>query len=332
MHKDIGSNNNEHAAEEPAMKRLISRCALALSATAVLGTGAMAAEPASCKNVRLGVVNWTDVIATSAMAQVLLDGLGYKTKQTSASQQIIFAGIRDQRLDLFLGYWNPLMTQTITPFVEAKQVKVLDQPSLKDARATLAVPTYLADKGLKSFADIARFQKELGGKIYGIEPGSGANTQIKEMIAKNQFGLGQFQLVESSEAGMLSAVSRAVKRNEAIVFFGWAPHPMNVNQQMTYLTGSDDALGPNEGMATVWTVTSPDYASQCPNIHRLLTNLTFSAEDESRMMQPLLDHKDALTSARQWLKDHPQDQQRWLEGVTTFDGLPAADNLKLSLK
>ncbi|WP_191831294.1 choline ABC transporter substrate-binding protein [Pseudomonas fluorescens] len=312
------------------MNRLISRSLLTLVGTAILSTNVMAAEPAVCKNVRLGVVNWTDVMATSAMTQVLLDGLGYKTKQTSASQQIIFAGIRDQRLDMFLGYWNPIMTQTITPFIDAKQVKVLEQPSLNDARATLAVPKYLADKGLKTFADIARFEKELGGKIYGIEPGSGANTQIKAMISKNQFGLGKFQLVESSEAGMLAAVDRAVRRNEAVVFFGWAPHPMNVNIDMAYLSGSEDALGPDEGRATVWTVTAPDYAERCPNANRLLSNLKFSAEDESRMMQPLLEHKDALASARQWLKDHPEDQKRWLEGVTTFDGKPAADNLKLT--
>lgn len=43
----------------------------------------------------MGVVNWTDVIATSGMADVLLNGLGYESKQTSAVQQIIFAGIRD---------------------------------------------------------------------------------------------------------------------------------------------------------------------------------------------------------------------------------------------
>ncbi len=307
------------------MKTVLSCCLLVLASQT-----AFAADPASCKNVRLGVVNWTDVIATSAMTQVLLDGLGYETKQTSASQQIIFAGIRDKRLDLFLGYWNPIMTRTITPFIEAKQVRVLDKPSLDDARATLAVPTYLAEKGLKTFADIATFEKELGGKIYGIEPGSGANTQIKEMIAKDQFGLGKFQLVESSEAGMLSAVSRAVKRKEAIVFFGWAPHPMNVNQDMTYLSDSQDALGPDEGRATVWTVTAPDYASRCPNVEKLLNNLHFTAADESRMMQPLLDHKDPLESAKQWLKDHPQDQQRWLEGVTTLDGRPASEHLKLS--
>lgn len=53
-------------------------------------------------------------------------------------------------------------------------------------------------------------------------------------------------------------------------------------------------MGPNEGMATVWTVTTPTYAEQCPNVHKLLTNLTFTAADESRMMQPLLEHKDAF--------------------------------------
>jgi len=121
-----------------------------------------------------------------------------------------------------------------------------------------------------------------------------------------------------------------VRRKEAVVFFGWAPHPMNVNIDMAYLGDSQGALGPDEGRATVWTVTAPDYAERCPNAHRLLANLNFSAEDESRMMQPLLDHKDALESARQWLKDHPEDKARWLEGVTTFDGKPAADNLKLT--
>ncbi|MBV4502314.1 glycine betaine/proline transport system substrate-binding protein [Pseudomonas sp. BIGb0278] len=312
------------------MHSLIRRSLLPLVLSTSFALPAFAGEPAVCQKVRLGVVNWTDVIATSAMAQVLLDGLGYQTKQTSASQQIIFAGIRDKRLDMFLGYWNPIMNQTITPFVEAKQVKVLAEPSLNDARATLAVPKYLADQGLQSFADIHKFEKQLGGKIYGIEPGSGANTQIKAMIAKNQFGLGKFQLVESSEAGMLAAVDRAVRRKEAVVFFGWTPHPMNVNIDMVYLGASEDALGPDEGRATVWTVTAPDYAERCPNASRLLANLTFSAETESRMMQPLLDHKDALESARKWLQEHPEDKARWLEGVTTFDGKPAADNLKLS--
>ena len=136
------------------MHSLIRRSLLTLALTSLVTPSLYAADAAACKNVRLGVVNWTDVIATSAIAQALFDGLGYTTKQTSASQQIIFAGIRDKRLDMFLGYWNPIMTQTITPFIEAGQVKVMDKASLEDARATLAVPRYLADKGLRTFADI----------------------------------------------------------------------------------------------------------------------------------------------------------------------------------
>ncbi len=44
----------------------------------ILASGAaLAAEPEQCRTVRLGTVNWTDVVASSAVAEALLDGLGY---------------------------------------------------------------------------------------------------------------------------------------------------------------------------------------------------------------------------------------------------------------
>lgn len=303
------------------MKRLIKAAGCA---AAVLASQApWAAEQASCQDVRMGVVNWTDVIATSAMGDVLLQGLGYRVKETSAVQQIIFSGIRDNRLDIFLGYWKPAMDKNIAPFLEAKQVTVLPKPSLADAQATLAVPDYVYDGGLKTFADIARYRDKLDNKIYGIEPGTGANANIKGMIDKDQFGLKGFQLVESGEAGMLAAVKRAGQRKDWVVFVGWTPHPMNINMKMHYLTGSQDVFGPDEGRASVWVVTAPDYAQRCPNVSRLLSNLTFTAAQESQLMVPIMARKDPKDVARQWLKDHPEDAKRWLDGVTTFDGKPA---------
>ena len=310
------------------MKRLL----LTLTCAALISANAMAAEPASCKAIRMGVVSWTDVIATSGMSDVLLNGLGYDSKQTSAVQQIIFAGIRDKRLDIFLGYWKPAMDNNIAPFLAAKQVKVFDKPSLSDAQATLAVPQYVADAGLKTFADIARFKDKLGGKIYGIEPGSGANTDIQKMIDSNRFGLGGFKLVASGEAGMLAAVQRAVNRKEFVVFVGWTPHPMNINMKMAYLTGSEDVFGANEGMATVSTVTAPDYAERCPNVTRLLENLTYTAAQESQLMVPIMDRKTPQEVAKQWLRDNPEDLQRWLAGVTTLDGKDGVAAVQASLK
>lgn len=290
-------------------------CALLMAATS-----AIAAPQTSCQQVRMGVANWTDVMATSAVAKVLLDELGYKTEQTFASEQIVLTGIKDKKLDLFLGYWSPLMTASVVPMVKAGQLAVLPTPNLTQANATLAVPRYLFDQGLKTFADIAKFKDALGGKIHGIEAGSATNQQIQAMIDKNQFGLGDFKLVESSEAGMLAEVRRAESKKAAIVFFGWTPHPMNVNLAMNYLTGSQDALGPDEGAATVWTVTQPDYAQRCPNVQKLLSQLTFTTAGESQMMVAILAGQKPEAVARQWLKDHPQDRQRWTAGLTTVDG------------
>ncbi|MGE8503301.1 MAG: choline ABC transporter substrate-binding protein [Pseudomonas sp.] len=296
---------------------LAACCTLSLFSTSLL------ADDASCKTVRIGAVGWTDVVATTAVASELLQGLGYETKQTQASQQIIFAGIQKGQIDAFLGYWKPIMDDNIKPFLDAGAVKVAAEPSLSDAVAVLAVPSYTADKGLKTLADIAKFKDELDGKIYGIEAGSGANTAIQKMIDSNQFGLGGFKLVESSEAGMLAAVGRAARNEKPVVFFGWKPHPMNLSMQITYLTGTEDVFGPNDGAATVSTVTAPDYAERCPNANRLLTSLRFTSEQEAELMQPIMDRKAPAQVARDWIKANPQVVEAWLDGVTTLDGKPA---------
>ncbi|AVO52634.1 glycine betaine/proline transport system substrate-binding protein [Ectopseudomonas oleovorans] len=296
---------------------LAACCTLSLFSTSLL------ADDASCKTVRIGAVGWTDVVATTAVASELLQGLGYETKQTQASQQIIFAGIQKGQIDAFLGYWKPIMDDNIKPFLDAGAVKVAAEPSLNDAVAVLAVPSYTADKGLKTLADIAKFKDELDGKIYGIEAGSGANTAIQKMIDSNQFGLGGFKLVESSEAGMLAAVGRAARNEKPVVFFGWKPHPMNLSMQITYLTGTEDVFGPNDGAATVSTVTAPDYAERCPNANRLLTSLRFTSEQEAELMQPIMDRKAPAQVARDWIKANPQVVEAWLDGVTTLDGKPA---------
>ena len=54
--------------------------------------------------------------------------------------------------------------------------------NLEGAKYTLAVPTYTVDQGLKDFADINKFRDQLGGKIYGIEPGNDGNRLILDMI------------------------------------------------------------------------------------------------------------------------------------------------------
>ena len=100
------------------------------------------------------------------------------------------------------------------------------------------------------------------------------------MIDSDAFGLKDFSLVESSEAGMVSQVSRAARRSQWIVYLGWAPHPMNSNVEMEYLSGGDDFFGPNYGGANVYTNVRSNYLSECSNVGQLLQNLEFTLEME----------------------------------------------------
>ena len=302
------------------------------AAMAMVAMQAAAAEDASCRTVRFADVGWSDIAATTGMASVVLEGLGYKSTVTIASIPIAFAGMKNKQIDVFLGYWNPSMTPIIEPFVKAGQIKVLEAANLVGAKYTLAVPRFLYDKGLKSFADIARFEKELSGKIHGIESGNDGNALILSMIKDNKFGLKGFQLVESSEVGMLAEAQRAGRIRKAIVFLGWEPHPMNVQMKMNYLAGGDDVFGPNFGEAKVYTAVAEGFEARCPNVAKLLSNLQFSADMESQVMGPILSKVRPNTAARNFLKKNPAAYEPWLKGVTTFDGKDGLAAVTAALK
>lgn len=293
---------------------------LACSTLAVLCHSVSAAEAQSCQTVRFGMMSWTDLMATTAVAKIVFQSLGYKTTDTTASQPIVFGAMRDNRLDVFLGLWSPSADPIIAPFKERKEVETFADPNLADGQMTLAVPAWLADKGLKTFDDIHKFKKELNGKIYGIDPGTDINRRVQTAIDKNQFGLGDFKLVESSEAGMLASLRRANQRKEGIVFVAWKPHPMNIHFSLTYLTGSNGLMGADEGKATVWTVTRANYAQQCPNAARLLTNLKFTSTQEAAMMERILNREDPGAVAKDFIAKNPDVVKTWLTGVTKFNG------------
>ncbi|PLX38695.1 MAG: glycine/betaine ABC transporter substrate-binding protein [Hyphomicrobiales bacterium] len=292
---------------------------------------AQAAEPASCKAVRFSDVGWTDITATTAATSVVLEALGYEPEAKLLSVPVTYRSLKNGDIDIFLGNWMPTMENDIKPYREDGSVETL-RVNLEGAKYTLAVPKYTYDAGLKDFADIAKFKDQLEGKIYGIEPGNDGNRLILDMIEKDMFGLKGFEVVESSEAGMLSQVARSVKKEEAVVFLGWEPHPMNANFEMAYLSGGDDVFGPNFGGATVYTNIRKGYTTECPNVGALLNNLVFSLAMENEIMGAILnDGAEPNVAATNWLKANPAVLDGWLAGVTTMDGGDAMAAVKAKL-
>ena len=310
------------------IKTLVGAGLLSLAAAV---QGAWAQEPQSCQQVRFAEIGWADIAATTGVAMTLTEGLGYQPKKVMASVPIAFTGVKNKQIDVFLGYWAPSMDSVIEPFTKDGGVKVLPKANLEGAKYTLAVPSYAAEAGLKSFQDIARFKDQLGGKVYAIEPGNDGNLLIDKMIKGDQYGLGGFRMVESSEAGMLVQVQRAIKKKEPVVFLAWAPHPMNTQFDITYLAGGDEVFGPDYGAAKVYTVVPPDYEARCANVGKLLNNLQFNVEMESQLMEKVLAKEDPVEVAKTWLKANPQYLDQWLSGVTTYDGQDGAAAVKKHL-
>ena len=297
------------------------RTALSGAALLVLSGTTLAAEPASCKTVNMSDVGWTDITATTAATSVVLDALGYSPEVKVLSVPVTYKSLETGDIDVFLGNWMPTMEGDLGPYRDAGSVVVVEPANLTGAKYTLAVNKKAADAGLKSFSDIAKFKDELDGEIYGIEPGNDGNRIILDMISSDAFGLKGFKVVESSEQGMLSQVTRAKKRGNMVVFLGWAPHPMNANFELTYLSGGDDFFGPNFGGADVYTNTRKDYSSQCPNVGKLLSNLQFTLAMENEIMGAILDDgQEPNAAATKWLKANKGILDGWLKGVTTVAG------------
>lgn len=303
---------------------------LALSTFSFMAA-AHANEPESCRAITFSDVGWTDISATTGTATVILEALGYQPDVQVLSVPVTYASLSNGDVDVFLGNWMPTMEADIASYREDGSVETL-VTNLTGAKYTLAVPKYTFDAGLKTFQDIANFHEQLGGKIYGIESGNDGNRLILSMIEDNKYDLGNFELVESSEPGMLSAVMRAARSQEHVVFLGWAPHPMNSNIEMEYLDGGDDVFGPDFGGATVHTNIRKGYAQECANVGKFLTNLVFSLEMEGDVIGAILnDGKEPNVAATEWLKAHPDALGPWLEGVTTFDGQDGLAAVKTAL-
>jgi glycine betaine/proline transport system substrate-binding protein len=310
---------------QPMMRKLIVSGAIALG---LVAGSAQAADPESCKAVRFSDVGWTDIQATTGVATVILKALGYEPEVQVLSVPVTYQSLKNKDIDVFLGNWMPSMTADVQPFLDDKSVEQLTT-NLEGAGYGIVVPKYVADAGVTELSQLSEHKDQFEGKIYGIEPGNDGNRIVQGMIDDPANKLEGWELVESSEQGMLAQAEKTMKDDGWIAFLGWTPHPVMGQMNLHYLGGMGDS---GFGAATVLTNVRAGYASECPNVGKLLGNLKFDLGSEGAMMDAILSQgKDAETAATEWLKANPSALDAWLAGVTTFDGQDGLAAVKSSL-
>ncbi len=305
--------------------KVLATCA----AFGLLATTAQAADPESCKAVRLSDPGWTEIGVMNGIAGILYDALGYQSESKVLSLPVTFASMKTKDIDVFFGNWMPSQGADIQPYLDDKSVENL-AVNMEGAGYGIVVPQYVADAGVKSVTDIMAHKDKFGGKFYGIEPGNDGNRSILTIISEEKNNLAGFELIESSEAGMLTEAEKAIKNNEWILFLAWTPHPVFGEMKIHYVEGVNSyGFGP----ATVYTNTRAGWAAECPNAAKLVSNFKYDLKMVGGMMAPVLkDGKDQKVVAAEWVRANPDTVNKWLDGVTTIDGGDAMAAVAAALK
>jgi len=292
-----------------------------LAAPLAWSPAALAEEPAQ---VRFSVPAWPGVTVKTALAAQLLDALGYESRQQELGSTITYEALTQRELDVFLAAWLPAQQSMFDATMEKGLIVDLGN-NVEGARLGFAVPSYVFDAGVTSAEDLAdeEVAEKLGRTVYSIEVGSGMSDTLNEAVANDTYGLGDWDLSETSTPGMLSAVDAALDREEWIVFAGWTPHWMNIEYDIEYLTDTQDMWGPGGGRSDVRTLVTSDFAEAAPNATQLLDQLSFTADDQSAMIRGFsFEERGPDEVALQWLRDNPERVKAFLDGVTTRDGEP----------
>ena len=281
---------------------------------------APALDPPSCAVIRMSTPGWSDLEVTDDVSALILKALGYRQHLDTLSVAITYRALANGQLDVFLGDWTPAHDSFTGPMLAAHTLERLGQ-NLSGAKYTLVVPDYVAAAGVRSFADLAKHGDQFGYQIYGIDEGSPGNQRIEAAVAGE--GLEGWNVVSSSEQGMLAQAARDISRKRWIVFLGWEPHPMNLMFKLVYLSGGDKYFGPDYGGGRVYSVARAGFSQACPNAARLFRQLRFTVSTEDAVMQMTSTGGAApADAARAYLVAHPELLAPWLEGVMTADGRP----------
>ncbi|TIN54844.1 MAG: glycine/betaine ABC transporter substrate-binding protein, partial [Mesorhizobium sp.] len=137
-----------------------------LTALMLVSHAAQAAEGQECRTVRMAEPGWNDLAFTTGVANVLLEALGYQPQSQVLGINVIYEGMKNRDLDLFLGYWDPAMVTYYEPYKQDGSVENV-RVNLVGAKYTFAVPTYAWDAGVKDISDLHKFADKFGKKMYG---------------------------------------------------------------------------------------------------------------------------------------------------------------------
>ena len=246
--------------------------------------------------------SWTDGLSTAYLLQDQLEKIGYTVEMKTLTEAgPLYTGLAQGDVDMYPSAWPEL---THAEYMETYGDDIEDLGAYYDnAKLTLAVPEY---SDLNSIEDLAGKGAELDGKIYGIEPGAGLTAQTQKMMP--EYGLdGEYELVTSSTAAMLTELKSATDKQEDIVVTLWRPFWANDAFPVKDLEDPKGAMGDPEALHFLGT---KGFAEEFPEAAELIEQIKLDDAQygslEDLVVNEYGEGKEA-EAVDAWLEEHGAD-------------------------
>lgn len=192
---------------------LLKKCAAVLAVA--LGLAATPATAEEEKTIKMGVMQWETMVMTSSITESMLERHGFEVETVEFQEWgVAFAALGKGDIDIMVShpdyaaadYWER----------NARKLEKLSVVSY-GYNAGLIVPSYVT---IDSIDELNAHKDKFGGRIIGVEPGSGMMRQSENVV--REYGL-DYEIVEGSGPVAVAALKSAIDRKEWIVSMYWTP-------------------------------------------------------------------------------------------------------------
>ncbi|WP_404430293.1 glycine betaine ABC transporter substrate-binding protein [Microbacterium lacus] len=235
-------------------------------------TGSENPAPAECDTITLGFLpSWTDGLSTAYLLENQLEKLGYTVEmETLTEAGPLYTGLAQGDVDIYPSAWPEL---THAQYMEEFGDSIEDLGAYYDnAKLTIAVPSYV---DIDSIEDLAGNADRFEGRVVGIEPGAGLTAQTQDTMMP-EYGIdGEYSLVTSSTAAMLTELENAIAAQEDIVVTLWRPFWANDAFDIKDLEDPLGAMGEPEALHFLGT---DGFSERCGDAADLIAGIQLDDE------------------------------------------------------
>ncbi|MCD7035493.1 glycine betaine ABC transporter substrate-binding protein [Metabacillus sp. GX 13764] len=262
----------------------------------------------SQKKVKLGLINWVDSISVAYLWKAILEKKGYNVQMMELDKGAMWTGVARGDVDITGYVWLP---QTDKPYYDKYKDKVEVGGSwYKGAKLGLAVPEYMKD--VNSIEDLNKHSSEFGGKIFGIDPGSSL-MQLSQTVQK-EYGL-KTDLIESSEAAMLTELNKAYEQKKPVVVTLWNPHWIFSVEKLKYLEDPKGVYGKPDNIHYMM---KKGFSKEHPEIVKMYEKWDMTDKELSQLIKYVNESTsgdagyEPEKGVKKWMDENPELVKKWM--------------------